>query len=91
MSLIFALDFDNTVSSDVDLWRKFVADAQERKHYVMVVTARRHDFDNTDIEQALPGIEVVTTNGAAKRKFLQDNGYPSPSVWIDDMPELIVG
>lgn len=90
MSQIFALDFDGTVSADVELWRQFVRSAQERKHYVMVVTARKHDYDCSDIEAALPGIEIVTTNGQPKRRFLADNGYPSPSVWIDDMPDLIV-
>lgn len=90
MSLIFALDFDNTVSSDVELWQEFVKSAQSRNHYVMVVTARLHDYDCSDIESALPGVEIVTTNGQKKLKYLEENGYPTPSVWIDDMPELIV-
>jgi len=90
MSLIIALDFDDTYTADPDLWSAFVKKAQGNGHYVMVVTYRMASYGVSDIEAALPGIEIVTTEGAQKRQYLRENGFPEPSIWIDDMPELIV-
>lgn len=86
---IIALDYDNTASADLDLWRAFIAKAQERKHYVMIVTFRHASFGIADIERDYPGIEIVTTEGTLKRRYLEENGFPVPTIWIDDMPELI--
>lgn len=90
MSLIIALDFDDTYTSDPVLFGEFAKLAKDRGHYVMVVTYRRASYGVSDIEAALPGVEIVTTEGQQKRQYLLDNGFPEPSIWIDDMPELIV-
>ncbi len=90
MSLIIALDFDDTYTADPVLWSEFVKNAQKRGHYMMVVTYRMESYGSADIEAALPGVEIVMTGGKKKRQMLRDAGYPEPSIWIDDMPELIV-
>lgn len=90
MTMIIALDFDDTYTQDPALFNAFVSHAKKNGHYVFVVTARSESYGLQDIEDALPGIEIVATGGEKKRQYLSENGYPNPSIWIDDMPELIV-
>lgn len=81
------LDFDDTFTEDPELWRQFVASCSARGHLVFVTTAR---FSNNlaDIERALPGIEVIASNGGMKGVAAKAAGV-TIDVWIDDMPELV--
>jgi hypothetical protein len=85
-----ALDFDDTVTRDPDLWMTFVVRALGRGHDVRIVTFRNNDMDNADIDQWREGkIPVFYTGGVTKRLYCMTQGW-FPHVWIDDMPEIIV-
>lgn len=85
--IIFGLDYDNTYTEDVDLWEAFIADAKSRGHLVFIVTARGVD---RPVEHKISA-EVVYCNAKAKKTACEEQGIPTPSIWIDDMPELIKG
>lgn len=80
-----ALDFDNTITADPDLWIAFVAAAKARGHTVKIVTYRYPEQTMGGILNIaeIMDVEVVFTSYTQKRtKWDAD-------VWIDDMPELI--
>ena len=83
MSLVIALDYDNTYSDDPELWDQFIAIAQKRNHLVVGVT-----FRGTDRPVEMP-VEVIYTGGVLKADYLRQIDFPEPSIWIDDWPELI--
>ena len=82
------LDFDGTADQDPELWRQFIHLCQSRGHRVFVTTAR---FENNikDIEAALPGVEIIPSNGKPK-KMACDAADLSIDIWIDDMPQIIM-
>ena len=86
--MIIALDYDDTYTEDALFFNKLIKSAQEHGHYVFIVTARMAN-NIEDIKSVLPAMEIVATSGTPKRQYLLDNGYPEPSVWIDDMPHII--
>lgn len=73
-----ALDFDNTVTLDPDLWEEFIQLAQKRGHSVTVVTSR---YPGNPVP--VNGIPVIYCSFTAKRKHFQAD------VWIDDDPKHI--
>jgi hypothetical protein len=83
MSLVIALDYDNTYSDDPELWDEFVSSAQKRGHLVFGVTFRRAD------QPVKMPVEVIYTGGVLKADYLRQIDFPEPSIWIDDYPELI--
>lgn len=87
------LDYDNTYSADPRLWRKFIDAARDYGHDVRIVTARDDRFDRTvDMVNLERWCQVVYTRGTAKRWFCQrfcDDFVPD--IWIDDLPESILG
>ena len=83
---IIGLDYDDTYTDDPELWRKFVSMAQERGHIVVFATARGGD---DPLEDSLPDVDVVYSNGEKKIKAFEEQGYPTPSIWVDDRPDLI--
>ena len=82
---IIALDYDDTYTSDPDLWDAFVALAQARGHAIVCVTFR---FPTMPIERPIPGVEVFYTGGAPKARYMEEQQL-KPDIWIDDWPELI--
>jgi len=45
-----ALDYDDTYTKDPSLWVKFIDNARDNGHTVVIVTARPDDNDNFDID-----------------------------------------
>lgn len=86
---VIAVDFDDTYTADPDLFNAFIQLAKAKGHYVVCVTSRPPDFDNSDIERAMPGIEVIYTNGKQKREAAIEQGLPDVDIWVDDMPQYI--
>jgi hypothetical protein len=85
--IIIGLDYDDTYTEDPELWRQFTLAAQDRGHIVVFSTARN---DDDPLEESLPDVDVVYSNGEKKMKAFQDQGFPVPTIWIDDRPELIL-
>lgn len=85
MIQIIALDYDDTYTADPELWDLFIVEAKKRKHIVVCVTFRDKE-QNGAVE--LNTIEVFYTSGQKKREYMKKQGF-EPSIWIDDMPQLI--
>ena len=79
------LDYDETFTTDPDLWRNFIRSAQSRGHEVKFVTYRspRHPNDDICSDAKECGIDVIFTAGRQKCNF-----YPA-DIWIDDSPVTI--
>ena len=84
---MFALDYDDTYTRDPALWSAWVTAAQSAGHEVVVVTMRGPNALE-EVRQALPGLDVVGTDGQDKAQASAAAGY-WPDVWIDDAPHLI--
>lgn len=85
MIQIIAIDYDNTYSADPELFDVFIAEAKKRKHLVICVTFRdKEKHGAVDIK----GVEVFYTSGMKKREYMKAQEL-EPSIWIDDMPQLI--
>lgn len=85
--MLIALDFDGTYTADPVLWDCFITTARARHHQVHIVTARGPH------EQVRVGAHVDRvhyTDRKAKRPFMQALGL-TVQIWIDDMPDFIVG
>ena len=88
--MLIAIDFDDTLTADVELWRDFIAKAISRGHRVICVTARRDTDDNRetiDGWMAEHGIELTTyyTSLGSKVDHMDRIGL-KVDIWIDDDP-----
>jgi hypothetical protein len=75
-----ALDYDNTITRDPELWSSFVREAIARGHEVSIVTSRR---PNMPCFESDPGVPVIYCSFTAKARHYQAD------VWIDDDPRHI--
>ena len=94
MTLIFAIDFDNTITACPDLWAKFIVSARESGHRFYLVTCRRDTEENTDIINAFLDkwgcqMPIIFCNLASKFDTLEKRGIKI-DIWIDDAPHAIV-
>jgi basic membrane lipoprotein Med (substrate-binding protein (PBP1-ABC) superfamily) len=84
----FALDYDNTATEDIELWKNFIEMCRARKHQVFIVTAR-YPNNIKDIEANFPDVEIIPCSGRYKNQVVQENAL-SIDIWIDDMPQIIM-
>lgn len=82
--IVFAIDYDDTYTEDPPLFDQMIALMRSRGHIAVMVTARVP----TNPIAHNPGIEVFYTSAMPKAKYMKDAGL-SPSIWIEDMPELV--
>lgn len=82
--IVFGIDYDDTYTEDPELFDSFIAVAKSRGHLCVMVTAR----PPTNPVEHKVGIEVFYASAQPKAKFMQEAGL-SPSIWIEDMPELV--
>jgi len=75
-----ALDFDNTITRDPDLWSAFVGLALSRGHEVKIVTSRHPGLPVPIINCP---IEIIYCSFTAKRK------HYDADVYIDDDPKHV--
>lgn len=85
--MIIALDYDGTYTADPALWDAFIQSARLRGHEVHLVTMR-HESEPVRLGAHVDRVHY--TDRRAKRAFMQQRGL-SVQIWIDDMPEFIVG
>lgn len=85
MSLLIALDYDDTYTADPLLWDQFIALARTRGHQVICVTGRR---EPPGLHERQIPCRIVCAGGEYKRHAAAKAGH-AVHIWIDDMPELI--
>ena len=93
-SLRIGLDYDNTFTACPALWAKFIANAREMKHRVIIVTARRDTAENyeeikTNLEHWGCSTLILFCNLGSKIHATNKAGLPV-DIWIDDDPITLV-
>lgn len=88
--MLIAIDFDDTLTADAELWRGFIESATALEHHVVCVTARRDTDDNREtIREWMNshGFDLFTyfTGLGSKVDFMEKRGL-KVNVWIDDNP-----
>ena len=90
--MLIAIDFDDTLTADGELWRAFIESAIELGHKVICVTARRDTEDNNDtIDNWMRshGIDLIKrtyfTGLSSKVDHMEKLGI-KVDIWIDDDP-----
>lgn len=87
-----ALDYDGTITADIDAWKSFCQLFRSRGHKVYIVTMRYpQEVDATVIYMQQWVDDVIFTSRKAKQPFIQQY-YPQVTfdVWIDDHPKAIL-
>lgn len=89
ISLLFALDYDETFTADPVLWLAFIGNAKQRGHAVIIATMR-YPHEGAEIELVLKDKveKIIYTSRKAKYEEVQRQGY-YPSIWIDDSPHFL--
>jgi hypothetical protein len=85
-----AIDFDDTFTSDINLWYGIIQRIQDYGYTVICATARGWSQCNEDGLKAVlpPRVEVVFCGTTCKRTACQNAGY-NVTIWIDDTPAAI--
>ena len=88
--LAIAIDFDNTITADPELYHRFITDCLVRGHDVRIVTYRHAGGNNMDIAlfNAAFNLPVIFTSGSPKWDFCHKLGF-KPNIWHDDNPRWI--
>ena len=86
--MTIAIDFDDTLTADSELWRSFIENAKQLGHRVICITARRDTEDNRETVEnwmTMHGIELLTwyTGLQSKVDYAKRVGLKVDS-WIDD-------
>lgn len=83
--MIIAIDWDNTITRDVALFKAFIELANQSGHKTIVITGRQ---PNDQIVPPFP-IEVIYAGDRWKRDAAAAAGY-AVDIWIDDSPGVIM-
>ena len=89
--MLIAIDFDDTLTADPNLWRNFIATSREIGHCVVCVTARRDTDDNRETieswmhEHGIYPMFTYYTGLASKVDHMAKIGL-KVDIWIDDDP-----
>ena len=84
--IVIAMDYDETYTTDPELWQSLIEAATSRGHIVYIVTARhRHELTG----MADTGCPVFATGRCAKEAFMLGEGV-EVDIWIDDDPAHIL-
>jgi hypothetical protein len=88
--MLIALDYDQTYTTDPELWDDFVKNCIEKGHEVICVTMRfDNDVEGTPVLESIgKHCRVIFTGRLAKLSFVKDMGI-FPDIWIDDRPYYI--
>lgn len=84
----FGIDFDDTWTTDPDLFAAFARLATERGHRCVVVTQRAPRFAQELRAVIGDSIEIVHCAGVTKAEGCRSAGV-AVDVWIDDYPAAV--
>ena len=81
------LDFDETVSTNIKVWKLIVKLLQNHNYDVRIVTARPDFGNNDDIKDFAKScnIEIIYCEGEPKVAICRSINW-IPDIWIDDNP-----
>ncbi len=86
--LNIAIDYDDTITADADMWYIFIHNAIQRGHNVYVVTWRDEDTPiHYRFDELATG--VVYCNLKAKQSTCENQGI-FIDIWIDDNPRAVL-
>ena len=98
MKLNFGIDYDDTITEDIDCFGKIFKTMQESGHNVIVVTGRSKIGNwETEVYQTLEylqtkynleSIPVIFAGSEWKKQAAKNAGYPI-HIWMDNSPEYI--
>jgi uncharacterized alpha/beta hydrolase family protein len=98
MKLNFGIDFDDTITEDIDCFGKIFKTMQEAGHNVIVVTGRSKignwetevykTLEYLQTKYDLASIPVVFAGSEWKKQAAKNAGYPI-NIWMDNSPEYI--
>lgn len=82
-----SIDFDDTFTTDPELWRAFAALAKKRGHKVICASLRMNTHEHTaDLNDAWDNkVEIVLCSHNVKDEVCRQRGH-RVDIWIDDMP-----
>ncbi len=88
--MLIAIDFDDTLTMDSELWRSFIRSASVLGHRVVCVTARRDTDDNNEtirswMESHGIDLRVYYSALGSKVEYMAKRGL-KVDIWIDDDP-----
>ena len=88
--MLIALDFDGTYTLDPSFWMGFIRQAQERGHFVHIVTLRHAEIDRlaNEMEFINRGVTVVYCDGHSKLEVAKERGLEY-DIWIEDDPRCV--
>lgn len=95
-AMTIALDFDDTLTADPQMWGAFIGSARDLGHLVYIVTARRGTEDNSRLidgylsEHNIEVDDVHFTDLASKLWHMGGKLGIHVDIWIDDHPESLV-
>lgn len=89
--MLIAIDYDDTLTADAQLWMKFIETAKSLGHRCICITARRDTPDNNEsIERwmSMHGVElpVYYTGLSSKVEYAKRIGL-KVDIWVDDDPK----
>lgn len=90
-TVLIAIDFDDTLTADSQLWLKFVESAKSLGHRCICITARRQTEDNIEaIDEWMRthgvSLPVYFTGLSSKVEYAKKIGL-KVNIWIDDDPK----
>lgn len=88
--MLIAIDFDDTLTADPELWRDFISQAISREHRIVCVTARRDtDYNRETVDSWMAEHEIILytyfTSLGSKVDYMEKMGL-KVDIWIDDNP-----
>lgn len=94
-SLLFGIDFDDTITAAPELFAAFIRDLHKQGHRAICVTARRDTDENREEiadyfdRHSIPEIPIVFCNLCSKVDTMTKRGT-KVNIWIDDAPHALV-
>jgi len=91
--MLIAIDYDGTISADIETFKEVIRVFQLFGHEVICVTYRSNEAgrDNSDMDWLKDFIDnIYFTDRVAKKKHLSEDCHLIPDIWIEDYPENIL-
>ncbi len=87
--MLFAFDYEGTISEDIEMWLVIIAMIKARGHDVLIASMCTFAGKQKMDERVLDLVPwIVPTSGLAKLPFLANVGI-HPDVWMDDQPQAL--